>query len=205
MKVLVVEDHPIVVSGCKALFQKEADVELRHASSVADAQQAYDEMQPDVSVIDINLPDGSGLDLAQDILADNNMAKIVMFTMSDAPVLAVRAMDIGARGFVSKNGDPDLLRDAVVAVNEGRHWLPPDILQEIALMRTGVAGQKPELSRRQIQILRALSQGRNMSEIAHDLDVCYKTVASNCAELRSKLNARTSSELVRIAVELRLV
>lgn len=205
MKVLVIEDHPIVVSGCRAVFAADCKIEMAQAPNIEAGRKLYAAQKPDVVVIDINLPDGSGLDLAREILVLDKDAKVIIFTMSDAPVLAMHAMEIGARGYVSKNGDPATLRDAVFAVARGDRWLPHELLQEIALIRTGVASRSPTLTDRQVQILRSLAQGRNMSEIADEIDVCYKTVASNCAEMRSKLNARTSSEMVRIAVQLRIV
>ncbi|MFN0219974.1 MAG: response regulator [Hyphomicrobium sp.] len=205
MNLLVIEDHPIVVSGCRALFVDVGGVDMVQAATIEEGRKLYAANKPDVVVIDINLPDGSGLDLAREILSLDTNAKIVIFTMSDAPVLAIQALEIGARGYVSKNGDPTNLRDAVYAVARGERWLPHELMQEIALMRTGATGRTPVLSDRQVQILRSLARGKNMSEIAHEIDVCYKTVASNCAEMRSKLNARTSSEMVRIAVQLRIV
>lgn len=205
LRLLVVEDHPIVVAGCRALFMGDEDVELFTASSCEEGRQLFAAHKPDVTVVDINLPDGSGLEFVRAGLAMSSDAKFVVFTMSDAPIIAMEALEIGAQGYVSKNGNPDHLREAVFAVRDGKRWLPTDLLQDIALLRSGVAGKIPKLSARQMQILRALAQGHTMSEIAHNIDVCYKTVASNCAELRRKLNARTSSELVRIAVQLRIV
>lgn len=205
MKVLIVEDHLIVVSGCRALFADDSHIELHHAGSLKGARDKASETKPDVFVLDVNLPDGSGLEYAKELLADDPNAKIVVFTMSDAPILAVQVLELGALGYVSKNGDPMNLKQAIMAVSEGRRWVPTELVQEIALMRTKQSGRHPVLSERQMQILRHLARGKNMSEIAHEIDVCYKTVASNCAEMRSKLNARTSSEMVRIASQLRLV
>ena len=159
--------------------------------------------RPDVTVVDINLPDGSGLDLARDLSGDG--AKVIVFTMSDAPVLAMQAIESGAQGYVSKSGDPEELRDAVYAVRSGRRWLPSALLQEVALLRVDQSRRALMLSDRQIQILKALVRGKSMAEIADDLDVCYKTVATDCAAMRSKLNARTSTEMVRVASEMKIV
>ncbi len=205
MKVLVVEDHPIVVSGCRALFADEPDVDMVHAGTIAKARELHETEKPDIVVVDISLPDGSGLDFARELLAVEPNTKIVVFTMSDAPVLAVKVLESGALGYVSKNGDPTSLKEAIATVATGKRWLPVELVQDIALMRMNQSGRGPVLTERQIQILRHLARGKNMSEIAHEIDVCYKTVASNCAEIRTKLNARTSSEMVRIAVQLRIV
>lgn len=204
MKLLVVEDHAIVVSGCRALFSDDRDVELIEARTAALGASQFRASRPDVIVVDINLPDGSGLDLLRDLLTEDPAARIIVFSMSDAPMLAIQAVELGAHGYVSKNGDPDALREAVYAVAAGRRWLPEDLLQELALVRAG-ASQAACLSDRELQVLSALARGRSMAEIAEDLGVTYKTVAAHGATIRSKLNARTSSEMVRIAVEMRLV
>ena len=204
MKLLVVEDHAIVFSGCRALFSDDADVELIEARNASSGASLFRSEHPDVVVLDINLPDGSGLDLLRDLLAQDPLARIIVFSMSDAPMLALQAVELGAQGYVSKNGDPDALREAVYAVASGRRWLAEDLVQELALVRAG-ASQVPCLSDRELQVLSALARGRSMAEIADELGVTYKTIAAHGSTIRSKLNARTSSEMVRIAVEMRLV
>ncbi|MEQ1577937.1 MAG: response regulator transcription factor [Hyphomicrobium sp.] len=205
MKVLIIEDHPIVVSGCRALFASDSDVELFDAPSLRAGRECFARHKPDVTVVDINLPDGSGLDLSREIVASDRTAKVVVFSMSDAPVLALRALEFGAKGYVSKTGDPLSLRDAVYSVARGERWLPPSLVQEVALMRVDSNSRMAALTDREVQILRALVRGMSMAEIAEEIDVCYKTVASDCATIRSKFNARTTSEMVRIAAELRIV
>lgn len=204
MKVLVVEDHAIVFSGCRALFADDPDVQLIEARSIAAAREALAADTPDVVVADINLPDGSGLELTRDILTADPAAKVVVFSMSDAPMLAVQAIEIGAKGYVSKNGDPGHLREAVYALSRGERWLPDDLVQELALLRAG-ATRLPSLSDREVEVLRGLARGRSMAEIADQMGVSYKTIAGDCGAIRGKLNARTSSEMVRIAAELRIV
>lgn len=205
MKLLVVEDHPIVISGCRALFSDDDGVTMVEARSAAAAREALQREAPDVSVIDINLPDGSGLELTRDIVAQDPSARIVVFSMSDTPMLALQAIECGAKSYVSKNGDPLDLRDAVLAVARGDSWISDDLVQEMALLRARAPGTTSLLSEREHQVLRMLARGRSMAEIANDIAVSYKTIAADCSILRSKLSARTSSEMVRIAVELKLV
>lgn len=205
MKVLVVEDHPIVVSGCRAMLAEDAGIELIEANTLSDGRKLYESEQPDVMVVDINLPDGSGLDFSRDVAAGNPDAKIIVFTMSDAPVLAMQAIENGAKGYVSKNGDPEGLKSAIYSVARGERWLSPGLMQEVALLRVDRARRVLTLTERQIIILKALVRGKSMAEIADEIEVCYKTVASDCAAIRTKFNARTSSEMVRIASELRIV
>ncbi len=187
------------------MFADDPDVELHAARSLDEGRRLYDEKQPDVTVVDINLPDGSGLDFSQELMERYRTARVIVFTMSDAPVLAMQAIENGAMGYVSKNGDPEGLRDAVYAVARGERWLPASLMQEVALLRVDRGRRSLMLTDRQIQILKSLVRGKSMAEIADEIDVCYKTVATDCTAIRNKLNARTASEMVRIASELKLV
>jgi DNA-binding NarL/FixJ family response regulator len=205
LKVLIVDDHPIVVSGLVALLSDEEGVEVLSSGTAEQGRRLFADSKPDVTVIDINLPDVSGFDLTRQILALNARARVLIFTMNDDPMLAVQALDCGARGFVSKNDDPSLFRDAIAEVGKGNIWLPADIAQEVALLRAGLPDGGARLSERELDILRLLSRGKSMSEIASLIDVSYKTVASDCATIRAKLNARTPVEMVRIAVETKLI
>ena len=201
VKLLVVEDHPIVISGCRALFSDDDNVTMIEVRTASEARTAM----RDVTVVDINLPDGSGLELTREFVGDNPDARVIVFSMSDTPMIAVQAIECGAKSYVSKNGNPFDLRDAVYAVDRGEPWMADDLIQEIALLRAKAPGTSALLSDREHQVLRMLTRGRSMAEIASDIAVSYKTVAGDCAMLRHKLNARTSSEMIRIAVELKLV
>lgn len=203
MKLLIVEDHAIVIAGCRTLFVDDPDVEFYAARSLAEGRARYAACNPDVVVVDVNLPDGSGLDMARDLCSKG--AKVIVFTMSDAPILAMIAIEFGAYGYVSKSGDPEELRSAICAAARGERWIPPVLTQEVALLRVAHNRNLLLLTDRQIQILKFLVLGKSMAEIAYEIDACYKTVASECAAMRGKFNARTSSQMIRIATELKIV
>ncbi len=205
MKILVVEDHPIVISGCRALFSGRGEITVAEARTAADARIAIKREDPDVTIIDINLPDGSGLDLTREFMTQDPAARIVVFSMNDTPQLAIQAFEYGAKGYVSKTGGSTDLREAVLAVASGKTWVSDDLVQEMALLRTQTTEPATLLSEREHLVLRLLARGRSMAEIANDISVSYKTVASDCAILRKKLGARTSTEMVRIALELKLI
>lgn len=204
MKVLIIEDHGIVVSGCRALFAEDQNVELIEANSLSAARKALNGIRPDVIVADINLPDGSGLEFTRTLLAEDPLAKVIVFSMSDAPILAAQAIDAGAQGYVSKNGNPMDLREAVFALERGERWLPDNLVQEVALLRASGSALQPALSEREARVLRGLVDGRSMAEIASELDISYKTVANDCAALRAKLSARTNPHMVRIALDMKI-
>ena len=132
MKVLIVDDHPIVVSGCRSLLAPESDFEVISASNAADALAAWSRHAPDVAVVDINLPDLSGFELTRRLLAADADARILVFSMNDDPMYAAQAIASGAKGYLSKNDDPAVFRKAVEDVAAGMISLAPGIADKIA-------------------------------------------------------------------------
>ncbi|MDB5634770.1 MAG: putative two-component response regulator, luxR family, partial [Tardiphaga sp.] len=113
MRVLIVDDHPIVASGCRALLAGDPDIVILEASDAETGEAAFVAERPDICILDINLPGVSGFELARRILARNMAARIIMFSMNDDPVFAARAIEAGAKGYVSKSGDPADLVEAI--------------------------------------------------------------------------------------------
>jgi two-component system, NarL family, invasion response regulator UvrY len=206
MRVLIVDDHPIVASGCRALLAGDAEIAVLEASDAESGEKAFVAEKPDVSVLDINLPTVSGFELARRILAHTASARLIMFSMNDDPVFAARAIEVGAKGYVSKSGDPNDLVEAIHEVNKGGLYLPAAIARGVAFAGPAFA-QSPlsKLTSREIEILRLLSAGKSLSEIAWLVHSSYKTIANTSSIIRRKLGLRSSSELVRFAIESRLV
>src|SRR5215469_14310803 len=207
MRVLIVDDHPIVASGCRAVLAGEPDeIELLEASDAESGERVFAAEQPDVCVLDVNLPTVSGFELARRILARDASARIIMFSMNDDPVFAARAIEIGAKGYVSKSGDPCDLIDAIRQVGDGGVYLPAALAQSVAFGGPAFA-QNPlsKLTSREIEILRLISTGKSLSEIACLVHSSYKTIANTSSIIRHKLGLRSSSELVRFAIETRLI
>jgi len=205
VKVLIVDDHPLVLSGCQALLNDAGDMEMIAAGDAATAQELYIAERPDVAVIDINLPDVSGFELARRILRADPKARIMMFSMNDDSMFAAQAIETGAKGYFSKTDHPQEFLAAIRAVHRGGHSLAPEMAQKIALLRVGIGEGGASLTLREREVLRLLAKGKSMSEIAALINVSYKTVATICSSLRSRFNARTAMELIRIAVEQKIV
>ncbi len=206
MRVLIVDDHPIVASGCRALFAGDRETVILEAPDAESGERMFAAEQPDVCVLDINLPTVSGFELARRILARAASARIIMFSMNDDPVFAARAIEIGAKGYVSKSGDPCDLVEAIRVVGNGGVYLPAALAQSVAFAGPAFA-QNPlsKLTSREIEILRLLGAGKSLSEIAWLVHSSYKTIANTSSIIRNKLGLRSSSELVRFAIETRLI
>jgi DNA-binding NarL/FixJ family response regulator len=202
MRILIVDDHPIVASGCRTVLADEPDVVVLEAVDAESAEQAFIADHPDICVIDINLPTVSGFELARRLLAHDAAARIIMFSMNDDPVFVARAIETGAKGYVSKTGDPQDLVEAIREVGKGGVYLPLALAQSIAFAGPAVARSPlAKLNAREMEILRLLSAGKSLSEIAWLVHSPYKTVANTSSIIRQKLGVRTSAELVRLAIE----
>jgi two-component system invasion response regulator UvrY len=205
MRILIVDDHPIVASGCRALLAGEPDVVILEASDADSGERMFVAEQPDLCILDINLPSVSGFELARRILARVETASIIMFSMNDDPIFAARAIESGAKGYVSKSGDPGHLVEAIHEVSAGGTYLPPSLARSIAFAGPSLARNPlAKLTAREIEILRLLGAGKSLSEIAWLIHVSYKTIANTSSVMRQKLGVRSSAELVRLAIDNRL-
>jgi two-component system invasion response regulator UvrY len=202
MRVLIVDDHPIVASGCRAVLAADPEIAVLEASDAESGERAFVAERPNVCVIDINLPTVSGYELARRILARDASARIIMFSMNDDPIFAARAIEVGAKGYLSKSDDPCDLVEAIRQVGEGGTYLPNAMARSIAFAGPAFA-QSPlsKLTSREMEVLRLLSSGKSLSEIAWLVHSSYKTVANTSSIMRQKLGVRTSAELVRLAIE----
>jgi DNA-binding NarL/FixJ family response regulator len=202
-KVLIVDDHPVVLSGCRSLFAGDSSVKIDEASDGKSGHRAYLHKKPDVTVIDINLPDVSGFELMRLIRKEDPGARIIMFSMNDDPAFVVRAVEMGAQGFVSKGDDPRMLAKAVRKVAAGDHFITPQLAEAVTFSSAAIkAHPVSQMTARELEILRLLGRGDKIAEVADALGISYKTVANTTSLLKQKLGAKNHSDLIRIAVEL---
>lgn len=204
-KVLIVDDHPVVLSGCRSLFATDRSIRIDEASDARSGHRAFIAKRPDVTIIDINLPDVSGFELLRRIRKDDRDAKIIMFSMVDDPAFVVRAVEMGAQGYVSKADDPRMLLKAVRKVAAGDNFISPQLAEAVTFSGAAIkANPASQMTSRELEILRLLGRGDKIVEIAEALGVSYKTVANTTSLLKQKLGAKNHSDLIRIAVEIGL-
>jgi DNA-binding NarL/FixJ family response regulator len=204
-KVLIVDDHPVVLSGCRALFAGDATVKIEEACDAKSGHRAFVQKKPDVTIIDINLPDVSGFELMRRIRKENPDARIIMFSMNNDPAFVVRAVEMGAQGYVSKADDPRVLVKAVRKVAAGENFISPDLAEAVTFSGAAIkANPASQMTARELEILRLLGRGDKIVEVADALGISYKTVANTTSLLKQKLGAKNHSDLVRIAVEMGL-
>ncbi len=204
-KVLIVDDHPVVLSGCRSLFASDNTVKIEEATDAKSGHRAYLATKPHVTVIDIKLPDVSGFELMRRIRKDDPEARIIMFSMTDDPALVVHAIDMGARGYVWKGDDPRMLVKAVRKVAAGDNFISPQLAEAVTFSGGSIkANPASQVTARELEILRLLGRGDKIAEVANALEISYKTVANTTSLLKQKLGAKGHSDLIRIAVEMGL-
>jgi DNA-binding NarL/FixJ family response regulator len=201
MKVLLVDDHAIVRAGLRRLLASLA-VGITEAASGRDALIRYREERPDVVILDLNLPGIGGLELLQRLIIEDSTACILVFSMHAEAIYASRALQAGARGYMSKNATPDELLIAIRRLADGGRYIESEIAQELALNTAPDGHPLHSLTERDLEILRLLGEGRGLAEIAAELGVGYKTIANTCSQIKAKLGVARTADLIRLSIEM---
>ena len=205
MDLLIVDDHPLVISGCRAIFASDPAITITSASDEKNGFQQFVNTRPQVSIIDLNLPGLSGFELLRKIREKDSSAKTIMFSMNDDPAFILRSLELGANGYLSKSDDPRYLIEAVLTVAKGGSFISPRLAKEVTFSSASIrANPLSVLAAREIEILRLLARGNTIAEVADALELSYKTIANSTTSLRQKLGAKNHSDLIRKAVELNL-
>jgi two-component system, NarL family, invasion response regulator UvrY len=202
MKILIVDDHPIVRAGLRRLLAGEPGMALREVASGKDALVICRDERPDLVILDLNLPGLGGLEVIKRLQLEHPGQRILVLSMHDDPLYAMRALQAGATGYVAKNAAPDDILDAIRRVGSGQRYLAPSLAQELAFFSLSAPTHPlAELSRRELEILRLLGEGRSLRQIADTVGLSYKTIANTCGGMKTKLGVQRTAELIRISIE----
>ncbi|MEE3624199.1 response regulator transcription factor [Nitrospirillum sp. BR 11752] len=202
MKLLLVDDHAIVRSGLKRLLAPLPGAVIAEAATGRDALVRYREDRPDIVLLDLNLPGVGGLELLQRLLIEDPSACVLVFSMHAEALYASRALAAGAKGYMSKNADPDELLTAIRRLGEGGRYVENEIAQELAVHGMAAGNPTQRLTERDLEILRLLGEGRALAEIATELGVGYKTIANTCTAIKAKLGVARTADLIRLSIEM---
>ncbi|MFZ5962504.1 response regulator transcription factor [Thalassococcus sp. BH17M4-6] len=206
-RVMIVDDHPVVREGYRRLIDLQPGLHI--VAEAEDARTAYSrfrETAPDVVVMDVTLPGVSGIEAIRHIRQYDDTARIVVFTMHQGSAFALKSIQAGAAGFVTKSSDPENLIKAIFGVLAGRTVISPDVIDAIAQDRiAGIGTRLGDLSARQTEILRLLASGWPVEKIADSLSISLKTVRNNHYQIKSLLGLETDAQMVWFALEAGLV
>ena len=202
--VILTDDHAVVRGALRALLEAQPDLEVvGEADDVAGARRAVGELAPDVLVLDVNLPDGLGVDAVAGLREAAPGTQVVLLTMERDIGLARRALDDGALGYLFKDAAHLELVEAVRAAARGERYLPPAV--SAGLSRDPDEASARTLSPRETDVLRLMALGHTNREIGDQLDLSVRTVETHRAHIQQKLALTTRPELTRYALEHNLI
>jgi two-component system invasion response regulator UvrY len=203
--VLIIDDHPIVLQGCRRILQDAGVETIFEARDLVQGYRLYRRHRPDAVIVDLELHGRGlgGLSLIQRIHGHDPRTRILVFSMHSDPAIVARTLEAGALGYVIKDTSSEELVRAFEQVMAGTPYLSNELAMKVALVRTGLRRNPlDDLTPRQLQTLALLAKGKPYGEIAAELNLSYKTVANVCSELKRKLAAKNLPDLIRIAVQL---
>lgn len=209
IRVLLADDHEMVRIGLKRVLEEAGDIKvITEAANGREALQKFKTVQPDVAIVDISMPVMDGIDACKQIIASHPDAKVLILTMHPEEQYAVRLFKAGALGYITKGSSTRELHEAVRSVSNGRKFLfqkgKDTVLMQL-LDRRGQITPLETLSDRELQVLRLLTHGAKMREMAATLNLSIKTVETYRSRLLKKLNLRNNTDLIHFAHQNNLI
>ncbi|WP_040070609.1 response regulator [Coxiella burnetii] len=203
INVLLIEDHVLIRRGMRLMLEQVKGIRIVGEASTGEEGLALRrEKEPDVVMLDFQLPDTNGLELARKLLRRDPEIKILVVTAMEGELLPMRLLDVGVRGFITKSSDSGELERAIRAVQSGQRYISSAIASRLALSKT-TPTKSPfdQLSHRQMEVLLLLAKGMKAEEIAKQLHITAKTVNSHRYRMFDKLGVKNDVELIKLAVQ----
>lgn len=195
IRVLAIDDHPVLLDGLSAMIEPEPDIELvGEARNGVEGVEAFRRLNPDVTLMDLQMPVMSGIDAISAIRREDPGARIIVLTTYEGEAQAVRALKAGASGYLLKSALRRELLDTIRLVHGGGKHVPADIAQEIAFYRDDEA-----LSSRELNILALVAMGKANKQIAWELAITEDTVKSAMKSIFAKLHVADRTHAVIVA------
>ncbi len=204
IKLFIVDDHYMVIEGIHSLLQNETDIEwMGHATNAASCMAFLQRQKPDVILMDINLPDKSGIELCKDVkekYADVNILGLSTFNQQS---FIEKMMAAGASGYLPKNATQKELMEGIEAVAQGKQFLTFDAA--MALRKPTTEDKIPIITRREKEVLELIADGMTNSEIAKELFISITTVDTHRKNLLAKFGVKNVASLIKMAMQLQII
>jgi len=208
IKVIIADDHPVMRSGVKSVLLKDPNIEI--LAEAKDGEEAYKlilKHQPDVALIDVEMPKMTGLEIVRRISTENIKTRFIFLTMYKDEDMFNEALDVGAFGYVLKENAAEDVLESIKIVAEGRHYISPMISGYLVtrLNKLNTLSQKSpsinDLTKTERIILKHISLEKTTQQIADELHISYKTVENHRNNISKKLNLSGSHSLVKFAIK----
>ena len=207
IRVLIADDHALVREGIRRVLDEDPGFDVvAEASDGRKALESIEATNPDVAILDISMPELSGLDVARRLREERPALKVLILSMHDESEYVMRAVHAGAAGYLLKDdAGPALLRQAVRAVHAGDSYFSPAVAARLTdALRGGSSGSADPLERltgRELEVLRLVAAGHSNKQIAAELGISRRTVESHRESMMRKIEIRTVAGLTRFALE----
>jgi two-component system response regulator NreC len=211
-KILVVDDHQLVLDGLSSIVKELADFEIMAtAHNGKEALDIASSLKPDIILMDIDMPIMNGLEAMRRIKKENERQKVIILTMHNEPALIKKVMDLGADGYVLKNADRREFYNALCAVAEGKSYFSSEVTH--SLLNPEKASklnhfdvnpdsiQLAKLTEREVDVLKLIAQGFSNKEIGEKLFISHRTVDTHRTNLMKKLDAHSIAGLIKFAIK----
>ena len=207
IKILLVDDHAVVRMGFKMLIEAETDIKvIGEAESGEAAVKLFQELKPDIIVMDITMPGIGGLEAIDRIMAKDKNTKILVLSAHEDSVHPKRVLNAGAMGYLTKRSAAEELIKAIKSIHQGKRYLEPNIAQQMAITQlSGETNPVEILSDREFEVFMALAKGKSTNDIADTICLSPRTVGTHLYNIKQKLNANNSAEIALIAIRCGLI
>ena len=209
IRTLIADDHALVRAGIRALVEKIKGVTVvAEAGKGSEAVELTDKLKPDLVLLDITMPDGSGFDVLHHLTKEFPETRVIVLTVHEAGEYAIRALREGAAGFIPKSAASTELEQAINTVMKGETYISPETSRKTLLeygKGTSKRDQLANLSPRQREVLRLIAEGRTTKQIAQTLEISVKTVETHRSQLMERLDIHDVAGLVRYAIIVGLI
>jgi len=207
IRILLADDHEVVRAGYRRLLENTQDIEVvAEVASGEDAYRRYCELHPDVVVMDLTMPGMGGLEASRRILAHDNSAKILVFSVHENEVMLNRALDLGVLGYISKRSASQVMIEAVRQIAAGEMYVGQEMMPFLVRRTTSPDSERVAgLSPREFEVFHLLASSKSVNEIAGILNLSPKTVGHHCTSVKKKLGVSDIAALTRLAIRLGII
>lgn len=201
IRVLIADDHPIVREGLATMVERRADMQVvGEAGNGKEAVDAFNRLQPDVTLMDLRMPEMDGTDAILEIRKTHPNARVIVLTTYDTDENIFRGLRAGAKAFLLKDAPRERLMDAIRTVAAGQTDIPPEVAAKLAMRMNS-----PELTRRETEVLHLMAAGQSNLEIGNMLCISEGTVKSHVNSILSKMAVSDRTQAVTLAIKRGLV
>ncbi len=205
-KVMIADDHAMLRQGLRTLLEQASHQVTADALSGEEACALAERNQPDLLILDLDMPGIGGLETLKRLLHRKPQMRVLIFSMHDDCIYATRAIQAGARGYVTKTEPPEVVLEAVQKILKGGRYINNELAQSLSMYHLeSMENPIQKLSPREFEVFRRIAQGEALAGIAKAMHIGYKTVANIQTSVRQKLGVETTGQLVHIAVRFGII